>query len=474
MAKSENIRINSSEISNPFLMVYINDYVKKFRDYNSDEFHVVINGLNNFIPKSDQLFDELLGELEQHNFTIENEGNQESINEITVTCKNVTKDTTYNFKYQVKNLPAIVEISSKTDITVVGVIITKIIAEIIGKFKTLYKAIVLDLDDTLWMGTLSEEGIEKIRENMNSEKGAPFIEFMKFIKTLGQELGLFIALCSRNNTNLIESTINELDENIFPLKNQIDYIIANNNDKSENIQVIAEQLSILPNSIVFIDDNQIVRDEVKTKLPQVFVPEWTNHIGLVTTLSVSCVFERNELSLNSQNRRKQFRIIQAERIQNSLPKLSIKAINDEGHCESTKLFSKSNQFKFSRNDNDFGNNACSLYFEITRENGDNLGICSAITYSKSLETFHILNWALSCRYFEMGLEEYILLYIHNLAKPKRILIDYEKTEYNQKVGELLTKYSEIFNYNRMNNQIQIVLTEASINKLNKNTNLRNL
>ncbi len=98
---------------------------------------------------------------------------------------------------------------------------------------------------------------------MNSEKGAPFIEFMKFIKTLGQELGLFIALCSRNNTNLIESTINELDENIFPLKNQIDYIIANNNDKSENIQVIAEQLSILPNSIVFIDDNQIVRDEVK-------------------------------------------------------------------------------------------------------------------------------------------------------------------------------------------------------------------
>ena len=474
MAKSENIRINSSEISNPFLMVYINDYVKKFRDYNSDEFHIVINGLNNFIPKGDQLFDELLGELKKHNFTIENEGNQESINEITVTCKNVTKDTTYNFKYQVKNLPAIVEISTKTDITVVGIIITKIIAEIIGKFKTLYKAIVLDLDDTLWMGTLSEDGIEKIKENMNSEKGAPFIEFMKFIKTLAKELGLFIALCSRNKTNLIESTINELDETIFPLKNQIDYIIANNNDKSDNIQIIAEQLSILPNSIIFIDDNQLVRDEVKTKLPTVFVPEWTNHIDLVTTLSVSCAFERNELSLNSQNRRKQFRIIQAERIQNSLPKLSIKTITDEGHCESTKLFSKSNQFKFSRNDNDFGNDACSLYFEIIRENGDNLGTCSAITYSKSLETFHIHNWALSCRYFEMGLEEYILIYIHKLAKPKRILIDYEKTEYNQKVGELLNKYSEIFNYDRMNNQIEIVLTDASINKINQNTNLRKL
>lgn len=474
MAKSDNIRINSSEISNPFLLVYINDYVKKFRDYNSDEFFIVINGLSNFIPKSDQLFDELLKVLKQHNFTIENEGNQESINEITITCKNVTKDTTYKFKYQIQNLPAIVEISSKTDINVVGIIITKIIAQVIGKFKTLYKAIVLDLDDTLWMGTLSEDGIDKIRENMISEKGAPFIEFMKFIKTLGKELGIFITLCSRNNSNLIESIINDLDENIFPLKNQIDYIIANNNDKSDNIKIISEQLSILPNSIIFIDDNQIVRDEVKTKLPTVFVPEWTSHIDLVTTLSVSCAFERNELSLNSQNRRKQFSIIQAERIQNSLPKLSIKTITDEGHCESIKLFTKSNQFKFSRNDNDFGNDACSLYFEIIRENGDNLGICSAITYSHTMETFHIHNWALSCRYFEMGLEEYTLLYINNLAKPKKILIDYDETEYNQKVGELLTKYSEVFKYNRENNQIEVVLTDESINKINQNTNLRNL
>jgi FkbH-like protein len=474
MAKSDNIRINSSEISNPFLIVYINDYVKKFRDYNSDEFIIVINGLSNFIPKSDQLFEELLKVLKQHNFTIENEGNQESINEITITCKNVTKDTTYKFKYQIQNLPAIVEISSKTEINVVGIIITKIIAQVIGKFKTLYKAIVLDLDDTLWMGTLSEDGIDKIRENMISEKGAPFIEFMKFIKTLGKELGIFIALCSRNNSNLIESIINDLEENIFPLKNQIDYIIANNNDKSDNIKIISEQLSILPNSIIFIDDNQIVRDEVKTKLPTVFVPEWTNHVDLVTTLSVSCAFERNELSLNSQNRRKQFRIIQAERIQNSLPKLSIKTITDEGHCESIKLFSKSNQFKFSRNDNDFGNDACSLYFEIIRENGDNLGICSAITYSHTMEIFHIHNWALSCRYFEMGLEEYILLYINNLAKPKKLLIDYDETEYNQKVGELLTKYSEVFKYNRENNQIEVVLTDESINKINQNTNLRNL
>ncbi len=74
----------------------------------------------------------------------------------------------------------------------------------------------------------------------------------------------------------------------------------------------------------------------------------------------------------------------------------------------------------------------------------------------------------------MGLEEYILLYINNLAKPKKLLIDYDETEYNQKVGELLTKYSEVFKCNRENNQIEVVLTDESINKINQNTNLRNL
>jgi len=461
-------------IDNVSLRVYIIDFVKKFRDYNSDEFLVVINGLYNFIPNDDQIFDELLEELKQLNFTIEIEGNQESINEINITCKNVTKDTTFNFKYEIQNLPAIVEISSKTDIPVVGIIVTKIVAQIISKTKIIYKAIVLDLDDTLWNGTLSEVGIDKIKENLQSEQGATFIAFMKFVKSLANELGIFITICSRNDSKMIESTIEELDDNIFPLKNQIDYIIANNNDKSENIRKIAEQLSILPNSIVFIDDNQIVRDEVKLTLPEVFVPEWTNHNELVTQLIAGCIFERVELSLNSQNRRKQYKIIQTERTQNSLPKLSVKVINDNKHIESIKLYTKSNQFKFSRNDDKFEGNAKSLYFEICRENGENLGICSAITYTNSNDTFHIHNWAISCRYFEIGLEEFILMYIQKIASASKIFINYQHSEYNQKVRELLAKYSVAFKNNNKKDKIEIIISKEIEDKMNNSTNLRKL
>lgn len=474
MTKSEKIRIKTMQIDNAFLRVYINDFVKKFRDYNTDEFVVAITGLRKFIPKDDKVLVSLIEELKQNKFTIENEGSQESINEIDITCKNITKNTSHKFKYEIQNLPAIVEISSKTDIPVVGIIITKIVAQIISKTKIIYKAIALDLDDTLWNGTLSEVGIDKIKENLQSEQGAAFISFMKFVKSLANELGIFITICSRNDSKIVESTIEELDDNIFPLKNQIDYIISNNNDKSENIRKIAEQLSILPNSIVFIDDNQIVRDEVKLQLPEVFVPEWTNHSELVTQLIAGCIFERVELSLNSQNRRKQYKIIQTERTQNSLPKLSVKVINDNKHIESIKLYTKSNQFKFSRNDDKFEGNAKSLYFEICRENGENLGICSAITYTNSNDTFHIHNWAISCRYFEIGLEEFILMYIQKIASASKIFINYQHSEYNQKVRELLAKYSVAFKNNNKKDKIEIIISKEIEDKMNNSTNLRKL
>jgi FkbH-like protein len=471
MTNSSKINPETTEIDNVFLRFYITDFVKKFRNFNNDKFEIAISGLEKFIPKDDKSLSWLLERLKENNFNLEFEGNIENINEIDIACRNVSKNTSFNFKYQIQNLPTLVELSSKTDIPLVGIIITKIISQIINKLKSLYKAIVLDLDDTLWYGTLSEDGTDKIRENLFSERGASFIEFMRFVKNLGSELGLFIALCSRNDQKMVESTIHKLEDNIFPLKNHIDFIIANNNDKSENIRAIAEQLSILTSSIVFIDDNQIIRDEVRNKLRDVFVPEWSNHNELITQLIAGCFFERNELSLNSQNRRKQFKIIQAERIQNTLPKLSVRIINDENHSESIKLYVKTNQFKFSQKDDDFDVNTKSLYFEMIRENGENLGICSAITFSQVPDSFRIHNWAMSCRYFDLGLEEFILLYIQNLSNLNKILIDFQRTDYNHKVSEMLVKYSSAFNIDIDGKSINLNFTNEIFDIFKQNTNL---
>lgn len=463
---------NCQEIDNSYLWVFLNHFVKKFRQYNNDEFLIVSPGLNNFFGEGEKVLTYLLEQLQEYKFTVNFYGELKSFDHIDITCKNITQNTSYNFKYQIQNLLNILELSSKTDIPTVGIIIMKIIAMIICKVKILYKAIVLDLDDTIWKGTLSEVGIDKIRENLQSEQGFPFIAFMKLIKTLANDLGLFIAICSRNDSKMVVSTIEKLDETIFPLKNQFDYIIANNNDKSENIRRISEQLSILPKAIVFIDDNQIIRDEVKNKLPEVFVPEWTNHNELVTQLIVGCVFERVELSLNSQNRRKQYKIIQMERNQNVLPVLKVKINNDDKHTESIKLYCKSNQFKFSLNDDNFNSDAKSIYFEIYRESGENLGICSAFTYTVTQDSFYIHNWAISCRYFKIGLEETILMFMQKISNLYRLFINYLNTEQNQMVNELIYKYSDAFKKCVQNNTFEIVFTKEIIDNMNRNTNLK--
>ena len=106
-------------IDNPFLWVYINDYIKKFRFYNNDEFILTFSGLNSFISNDDILLNCLFEQLKQNKFTIEIVGNEKSINEIEINCKNATKNSSYNFKYQIQDIPTLVELSSKTDLPLI-------------------------------------------------------------------------------------------------------------------------------------------------------------------------------------------------------------------------------------------------------------------------------------------------------------------------------------------------------------------
>jgi predicted enzyme involved in methoxymalonyl-ACP biosynthesis len=107
------------------------------------------------------------------------------------------------------------------------------------------------------------------------------------------------------------------------------------------------------------------------------------------------------------------------------------------------------------------------------KNVENLVICSEITYTNSNDSFHIHNWAISCRYFEIGLEEFILMYIQKIANASKIFINYQHSEYNQKVRELLAKYSVAFN-NDKNDKIEIIISKEIEDIMNNNTNLRKL
>ena len=118
----------------------------------------------------------------------------------------------------------------------------------------------------------------------------------------------------------------------------------------------------------------------------------------------------------------------------------IKVNDDNEHIQAKKLYSKSNQFKLVSEQIDYSNTK-SLYFEIYRHNGENLGVCSAITYSVLNDSkCEILNWAISCRYFEIGLEDFIILYLLENMTNKDVYFACQYNKENKKVQEFIDKY----------------------------------
>lgn len=459
---------------NHFINFYIDNVIKAFRVYNDSLFNINIQGLGLFANKEDTTFAYLLSQLANYGFIVNlnsDDEKEECFCVLTIIGKNQETGEIYNFCYNVQDLLCLIDLSSKTKVSVVCIMVMKIIAMFICHLKTLYKAVVLDLDDTLWNGTLSEEGIDKIIANQKTTIGAHYIRFANFVKVLADSLGIYVAVCSRNDSKMVSKAIDALSEEIFPLKNNIDCIVANNNDKSSNIKEIAVSLSILPKSIVFIDDNEIIRDEVRNNIPGICVPNWNTHEELTTLLSVGCVFDRYELSLNAQNRRKQYKIIQVLRNDNHLPILYVKAIRDLNHVIAEKLYKKTNQFNMSQQNSSFTKDVNSVYFEIYRLTGESLGVCSAVSYIIDDNMVVVENWAISCRFFEIGLENLILMYLVEKADGKRIKFKYCKNEYNGKATSMVVSNEEFKSVGE-NTYIEYSYNQSTKDKLCLKTNLK--
>lgn len=454
---------------NKYIDIYINNYVKHFRDFITNKYIVNIGGIAGFIAADDHNLSFLLHKLQTYGFEVTISNGQDTIDEIQVEYTISDRANDEFFGYKIENLVSTIYLSSKTGISIVGILVMQIISQIICKSKTMYKAIILDLDDTIWKGTLAEDGIDAIKQSLRSNDAITFVAFMRFIQVMAKELGLYVAVCSRNDIEKVLSAIERLTEKEFPLKGQIDCIVANYNDKSKNIKNIAQKLSILTNACVFIDDNQIVRDEVRQNQPEVFVPDWDSHDELLTLLLTCGVFDRFELSLKSRNRKRLYEVLQQEREKNYLPQLFVNVSDDINHVEAMRLYAKSNQFKFAENKESYEGSK-SLVFELYRDSGENLGICSAVTYTENAQNIHVLNWAISCRYFEIGLEEYILMYISTLANRRAITFAFNDTGFNGKVIELIEKYKD--NLIRKYGNIYFIPNNRSLNDMQLNTNLK--
>ena len=134
------------------------------------------------------------------------------------------------------------------------------------------KLVVLDLDDTLWGGTVGDVGWEHLNLGGHNPVGESFVSFQRALKRLSTR-GIVLAIVSKNSETTALEAIERHPEMVLRCRDFAGWRI-NWNDKVENIIDLSTELNLGLKSVVFIDDNPAERGRVREALPDVLVPEW--------------------------------------------------------------------------------------------------------------------------------------------------------------------------------------------------------
>ena len=162
------------------------------------------------------------------------------------------------------------------------------------------KALVVDLDNTLWGGVIGEDGMTGIKVGPEYP-GAAYQALQRAMLDLTRK-GILLAISSKNNP---EDAIEALQNHPGMLLRPKDFaaIRISWNDKAQSLREIAQELNIGTDSLAFLDDNPFEREQIRASLPEVAVIDLPDDpMQYAATLRDFPAFERLTLSSEDQQR----------------------------------------------------------------------------------------------------------------------------------------------------------------------------
>ena len=174
--------------------------------------------------------------------------------------------------------------------------VATMIGALFGKNK---KALALDLDNTLWGGIVGDDGAENLEIGEETATGETFKAFQSYVKQL-KEIGVMLTVNSKNEEENALSGLNHPEGVLRPEDFAI--IKANWEPKSKNLIDTANALSILPDAMVFADDNPAEREIVRAQVKGAAVPELTEPENYIRIIDRAGYFEVLTLSDDDRKR----------------------------------------------------------------------------------------------------------------------------------------------------------------------------
>ncbi|MGI6665486.1 MAG: HAD-IIIC family phosphatase [Christensenellaceae bacterium] len=295
--------------------------------------------------------------------------------------------------------------------------VANIMKSIYGKNK---KALVLDLDNTLWGGVVGDDGVENLALGPEVSMGQAFSEFQEYIKK-HKALGITLNVCSKNDEENAFAGLNHPDSVLLP----DDFIVikANWEHKNLNIAEIASILNIGQDALVFVDDNPAERAIVQENLPMIAVPNIGEVEQYILRLNNAGYFEVTTFSADDSKRNEMYKQ-NAERAKMQTQFTDYGAFLDSLEMQAeikpfepmyigriTQPTNKSNQFNLTtkrytesemtavmRSDNHIA-----FYGRLIDKFGDN-GIVSIVVGEVKQTVLHVDLWLMSCRVLKREME----------------------------------------------------------------------
>ena len=330
--------------------------------------------------------------------------------------------------------------------------VARVLAALRGKSR---RALVLDLDNTLWGGVIGDDGIGGIQCAQGDPTGEAFLSVQRLVLDF-RGRGIVLAVCSKNNDETARLPFRDHPEMLLK-EEHIAVFQANWNDKAINIKAIAKELSLGVDSLVFLDDNPVERNLVRELLPEVAVPELPSDPALYArTLAAAGYFESIIFSDEDVKRARYYQD-NAKRVElqsaagdvdsylASLDmEITFQPFDETGRGRIAQLINRSNQYNLTTKryteaevaaaERDPG--CFTLQVRLSDRFGDNGMISVVICRQHADSEWEIDTWLMSCRVLGRQVEQMVLREILHHAKRRgirKLVGTYRPTDRNRLV-----------------------------------------
>jgi len=318
------------------------------------------------------------------------------------------------------------------------------------------KGLITDLDDTLWLGLVGEEGHDGVAWDLASHAQLHGL-YQQMLGALADQ-GVLIAIASKNAPEMAERALARPDlivarEKIYPVEVHWDA-------KSGSVERILKTWNIGADSVVFVDDNRMELEEVRAAFPEtecILFPKADYAAGLTMLRRLRDLFGKPKLAdedayrLESikQNRHLADVTGNGDLAEHFLAsaEASISLEFDPAATDRrvVELVNKTNQFNLNgvrytdaEWQQSLQNPDCFVAVVSYQDKFGPLGKIAVLRGKQTVERIRIDTWVMSCRAFSRRIEYQCLSQLFQRFGAQEMSFDFISTPKNGPVRDFLS------------------------------------